>query len=142
LNYASVYDAVNAISRAHPLYGISLSAPQDASRRAAAAVAAHDVLTALYPAQKTNLDHQLAADLAGIPAGPAKQAGIQAGAQAPATSSPCARTTARTPPRRPTPPPANPATIGRPHPDFKAPEFTHWGNVTPFLLHTGHQFRG
>ncbi|MER5628301.1 hypothetical protein ABT061_45515 [Streptosporangium sp. NPDC002544] len=29
-----------------------------------------------------------------------------------------------------------------PHPDFKAPEFPHWGNVTPFLLHTGHQFRG
>ncbi|HXA62737.1 MAG TPA: hypothetical protein VNW94_26615 [Streptosporangiaceae bacterium] len=28
------------------------------------------------------------------------------------------------------------------HPDFKAPEFTHWGNVTPFLLHTGRQFRG
>jgi len=41
----------------------------------------------MYPAQKTNLDHQLAADLAWHPAGPAKQAGIQAGAQAPATSS-------------------------------------------------------
>ncbi|MEU0480303.1 hypothetical protein ABZ260_14105 [Streptosporangium sp. NPDC006013] len=90
----------------------------------------------MYPAQKTNLDHQSAADLAWHPAGPAKQAGIQAGAQAPATSSPCARTTARTPPR-PTPPPANPATTG-----LKAPEFTRWGNVPPFLLHTGHQFRG
>ncbi|MET8050359.1 hypothetical protein ABZU75_22455 [Streptosporangium sp. NPDC005286] len=28
------------------------------------------------------------------------------------------------------------------YPDFKAPEFTRWGNVTPFLLHTGHRFRG
>jgi predicted lipoprotein with Yx(FWY)xxD motif len=138
---AAVYDAVNAISRAHTLYGISLTAPRDASRPAAAAAAAHDTLTALYPARKTSLDHQLATDLAAIPAGRAKQEGIQVGAQAAhailalrahdgADATPPPYTTTGKPgDYRPTPP------------DFKAPEFTHWGNVTPFVLHTGHQFR-
>ncbi|MCW2945414.1 MAG: hypothetical protein JWR24_2131 [Actinoallomurus sp.] len=139
---AAVYDAVNAISRAHTLYGISLTAPRDASRPAAAAAAAHDTLTALYPARKTSLNQQLASDLAGIPNGRAKQEGIQVGAQAAhailalrahdgadATPPPPYTTTGKPGDYRPTPP------------AFKAPEFTHWGNVTPFLLRTGHQFR-
>lgn len=138
---AAVYDAVDAISRAHPLYGISLAAPRDASRPAAAAAAAHDTLTVLYPAQKTSLDHQLATDLAGIPDGRAKQEGIQVGTQAAhailalrahdgADATPLPYTTTGKPgDYRPTPP------------AFEAPVFTNWGNVTPFVLHTGHQFR-
>ncbi|MGI5231829.1 hypothetical protein [Actinoallomurus sp. CA-142502] len=138
---AAVYDAVNAISRAHTLYGISLTAPRDASRPAAAAAAAHDTLTALYPARKTSLDQQLVGDLAGIPNGRAKQEGIQVGARAAhgilalrahdgADATPPRYTTTGKPgDYRPTPP------------AFKTPEFTHWGNVAPFLLRTGHQFR-
>lgn len=138
---AAVYDAVNAISRTHPLYGIKLSAPQSASRPAAAAVAAHDVLIALYPAQKTSLDQQLATDLAGIPAGRAKQDGVQAGSQAArevlalrardgADAAPPPYTTTGQPgDYRPTPP------------AYKAPEYTQWGKVTPFVLHAGNQFR-
>ncbi|MGI5488348.1 phosphatase PAP2 family protein [Microtetraspora malaysiensis] len=138
---AAVYDAVNAISRAHPLYGSSLTAPRDASRPAAAAVAAHDTLTALYPAHKASLDSQLSNDLAGIPDGRAKQEGIKIGAQAArAIIALRAHDGADA-----TPPPYS--TTGKPGdyrstpPAFKAPEFTHWGNVTPFLLRTGHQFR-
>ncbi|MFJ2032829.1 phosphatase PAP2 family protein [Streptosporangium sp. NPDC087985] len=138
---AAVYDAVDAISRAHALYGISLAAPQDASRPAAAAVAAHDTLTALYPARKTSLNHQLSTDLARVPDGHAKQEGIKVGAQAAqailalrahdgADATPPPYTTTGKPgDYRPTPP------------AFHEPEFTHWGNVTPFVLRTGHEFR-
>ncbi|MEV7005189.1 phosphatase PAP2 family protein [Streptosporangium sp. NPDC051022] len=138
---AAVYDAVNAISRAHPLYGPDLTAPQDASRPAAAAEAAHDTLTVLYPAHKADLDRRLSTDLAGIPDGRAKQEGVKVGAQAAraiitlrahdgadATPPPYV-TTGKPGDYRPTPP------------AFKAPEFTQWGKVTPFLLRTGHQFR-
>ncbi|MFF3669556.1 phosphatase PAP2 family protein [Microtetraspora malaysiensis] len=138
---AAVYDAVNAISRAHPLYGPSLTAPRDASRPAAAAAAAHDTLTALYPAHKAELDRQLSSDLAGIPDGRAKQEGIKVGVQAArAIIALRAHDGADA-----TPPPY--ATTGKPGdyrstpPAFKAPEFTHWGKVTPFLIRTGHQFR-
>ncbi|MCC5575434.1 phosphatase PAP2 family protein [Microtetraspora sp. AC03309] len=138
---AAVYDAVNAISRAHPLYGPSLTAPRDASRPAAAAAAAHGALTALYPAHKTSLDRQLSTDLADIPDGRAKQEGINVGAQAArAIIALRAHDGADA-----TPPPY--ATTGKPGdyrstpPAFKAPEFTNWGKVTPFLLRTGHQFR-
>ncbi|GAA2087392.1 phosphatase PAP2 family protein [Actinomadura alba] len=138
---AAVYNAVNAISRAHPTYGVSLTAPRDASRPAAAAAAAHDTLTALYPAQKAKLDQQLTTDLAAIPAGRAKQEGIKAGAQAARgildlrahdgadVTPPPYTTTGKPGDYRPTPP------------AFKAPEFTQWGNVKPFVLHAGHQFR-
>ncbi|MEU0486043.1 phosphatase PAP2 family protein [Streptosporangium sp. NPDC006013] len=138
---AAVYDAVNAISRAHPLYGTGFTAPQDASRPAAAATAAHDTLTALYPARKPSLDRQLAADLTGIPDGRAKQEGIRVGAQAAqailtlrahdgADATPPPYTSTGKPgDYRPTPP------------DFDPPVFTHWGKVTPFVLHTGDQFR-
>jgi hypothetical protein len=139
---AAVYDAVNTISRAHPTYGgVSLTAPRDASRPAAAAAAAHDTLTALYPAQKARLDQQLTTDLAAIPAGRAKQEGIQVGAQA-------ARgilelrahdgTAAAPPPYTAT---DNPGDYRPTPPGNKEPEFTHWGNVKPFVLHTGHLFR-
>ncbi|MEU0565417.1 phosphatase PAP2 family protein [Nonomuraea sp. NPDC005983] len=138
---AAVYDAVNAISRAHPLYGSSLAAPRDASRPAAAAVAAHDTLAALYPARKASLDRQLSTDLAGVPDDRAKQEGIKVGAQAAhAIIALRAHDGANA-----TPPPY--ATTGKPGdfrptpPAFKAPEFTHWGKVTPFVLRTGHQFR-
>ncbi|GAB3988434.1 vanadium-dependent haloperoxidase [Actinoallomurus acanthiterrae] len=138
---AAVYDAVNAISRAHPVYGIALTAPRDASRPAAAAEAAHDTLVALYPERKAELDRQLTADLAAIPAGHAKQEGIRVGSQAAHgilalrahdgadAVPPPYTTTGRPGDYRPTPP------------GFKPPEFTGWGKVTPFLLTTGHQFR-
>src|SRR6478736_3600454 len=48
----AVFDAVNAIVRAHGSYLPGLHAPSSASADAAAAAAAHDVLIALLPSQK------------------------------------------------------------------------------------------
>ena len=93
---AAVYDAVNAIKGGHDPYLPGLKAATSASKGAAAATAAHDVLiglvnqaptTATLTAQvkadiKTRLDAQYASSLAEIPAGQAKTKGIEVGAAA------------------------------------------------------------
>jgi hypothetical protein len=79
---AAVYDAVDAIDPDHPQYLLHLKASQAASQDAAAAQAAHDVLTAMFPTFADALDQQLATDLATIGPSWARTAGIQAGSQA------------------------------------------------------------
>src|SRR5260370_2300124 len=60
LMHAAIYDAVNAIDRAHKPYLVSLEhISRSASQDAAAAAAAHEVLIQLYPAFQTMLDAQL-----------------------------------------------------------------------------------
>jgi hypothetical protein len=65
--HAAVFDAMNAIRPHYTRAIVSFRAKGYASREAAAAQAAHDVLLALFPAQQANLDAQLAASLAQIP---------------------------------------------------------------------------
>jgi hypothetical protein len=64
---AAVFDAMNAIRPFYTPAMVSITAKGYASREAAAAQAAHDVLLALFPAQQANLDAQLAASLSQIP---------------------------------------------------------------------------
>src|SRR5690349_9676304 len=67
--HAAIYDAVNAIDRSHEPYLVELSrVPAAASKEAAASVAAHDVLSAFYPAFQATLDSQLSSELAALPA--------------------------------------------------------------------------
>jgi len=62
--HGAVYDAVNAIDGRREGYLMSAgTASPCASREAAAATAAHDVLLSIVPAQKTTLDAQLATSL-------------------------------------------------------------------------------
>ncbi|HEY2817017.1 MAG TPA: vanadium-dependent haloperoxidase [Casimicrobiaceae bacterium] len=63
---AAMFDAMNAIRPYYTPAMVSITAKGYASRDAAAAQAAHDVLLALFPAQQTNLDAKLAASLAQI----------------------------------------------------------------------------
>jgi hypothetical protein len=70
---AAVYDAVNDIDRSYTVYFADVQASHGASLEAAGAQAAHDVLTALFPAQQPTFDATLAADLANIPPGRAQQ---------------------------------------------------------------------
>jgi len=62
----AVFDALNSIDHAYQPYLIELSGSPNASREAAIAQAAHDVLLALYPGQRTALDASLAATLSGV----------------------------------------------------------------------------
>jgi hypothetical protein len=65
--HAAVFDAMNAIRPYYTPAMVSITAKGYASREAAAAQAAHDVLLALFPAQQANLDAALAESLAQIP---------------------------------------------------------------------------
>ena len=66
-------DAVTSITRAAPSYRFRVPAPRGARPDAAADQAAHDVLTALYPALKAGPDQLLASELAAIPDSRGKQ---------------------------------------------------------------------
>jgi hypothetical protein len=65
--HAAVFDAMNAIRPYYTPAMVSITAKGYASRDAAAAQAAHDVLLALFPVQQAELDAKLAASLAQIP---------------------------------------------------------------------------
>ena len=65
--HAAMFDAMNAIRPYYTPAMVSIRAKGYASREAAAAQAAHDVLLALFPAQQADLDAKLAASLAQIP---------------------------------------------------------------------------
>lgn len=79
LVHVAVFDALNSIDRVYHPFVVEVTASPTASRAAAAAQAAHDVLVALYPSQRTALDAALATTLAGLPA-EAAQEGSRVGA--------------------------------------------------------------
>jgi hypothetical protein len=75
----AMYDAVNSIDRRDRPFALSVHAPHGASKDAAAASAAHDVLTHYFPAQAPIFDAALSASLAAIPDGQSKTDGIDVG---------------------------------------------------------------
>src|SRR5438034_4132202 len=68
--HAAMFDAMNGIRAEYTPAMVSVHGKGDASREAAGAQAAHDVLVALFPAQQAALDANLAATLLQIPADP------------------------------------------------------------------------
>jgi len=139
--HAAIYDAVNAIDRSHDPYLIFARAPRDASETAAADAAAHTVLTGLYPGQQAMLDTTYSAELAKVADGPAKDAGVHLGVQV-ALDLLAIRAgdgSAVTPP--PFVPGTNPGNFRPTPPNFPSAVFTTWGQVTPFVLDNGNQFR-
>ncbi len=139
--HAAIYDAVNSIDRAHEPYLISVGAPRSASETAAAAAAAHAALVGLYPAQQSALDADYANELAQVTDGPAKDKGTRLGefvardllalrANDGSNVTPIPFVAGTDPgDYRPTPP------------NFPAPVFTAWGQITPFVLDRGDRFR-
>jgi len=138
--HAAIYDAVVSITRDEPSYLFSVPAPRQARIDAAAAQAAHDSLTPLYPRLQPELDTLLASQLAAIPDGKPKQDGIQVGTDVAArlVANRANDGSAAVPPPfvagtqpgdyRPTPP------------NFPAPVFTGWSNVRPFVIDSSSQF--
>jgi len=86
MTQGAVYDAVNSIDKTYEPYLQTASAPASASKDAAVATAAYRVLTGLSPAlpalPRAQLDAAYASDLAAIPDGAAKSAGVAAGEDA------------------------------------------------------------
>jgi membrane-associated phospholipid phosphatase len=139
--HAAIYDAVNAIDRTHEPYLISVRAPRDASETAAADAAAHTALVGLYPGQQSMLDADYTAELAKVADGPARDKGIRLGEQV-ASDLLAIRAndgSSVTPP--PFVPGTGPGDYQPTPPNFPTPVFTAWGQVTPFVLDRGDQFR-
>lgn len=81
--HAAIFDAVNAIDRSYssylPTLNLSPFQTAGASLVAAAAAAAHQALSVLYPTQQAEFDAQLARSLAEVPDGIAENRGIDIG---------------------------------------------------------------
>jgi hypothetical protein len=141
--HAAIYDAVNAIDRSHESYLVELARiPATASQDAAASVAAHDVLSALYPAFQATLDAQLSQELTALPADANTTQGEDVGHAVAAAildlrrddgsaAQPIPFSFVNAPGRYQSTPPNFPP----------QPQFTHWSHVTPFVLAGAGQFR-
>ncbi len=80
--HIAMFEVVNAIVGGYQSYVGLASAPADTSRSAAIAQAAHDTLSALFPSQKATFDQLLAEDLNKIDEGLPKTNGIFIGRKA------------------------------------------------------------
>lgn len=139
--HAAIYDAVNTIDRGHEPYLISVRAPRSASETAAADAAAHAVLLALYPAQQAALATDYTAELAQVPGGPAKDKGVQLGERVAADLLAIRAGDGSSVVPPPFVPGVDPGDYQPTPPNFAPPVFTSWGQVTPFVLDRGDQFR-
>ena len=139
---AAVYNAVVGITRRYELYNWNTRGPRAASPQAAAAVAAHDVLLEYFPASQVRLDTALAASLAEIPDGPAKQQGIRYGERAADRLIELREDDGRFAPVTFDPPVPLPPGVWRPTPPAFAPFFDPWmAKMQPLLLDSPSQFR-
>lgn len=140
--HAAIYDAVNAIDRTHTLFLVHVTgASRQASQEAAAAAAAHRVLTELYPKLKEMLDARLQESLTQIPEGPHKKSGISIGQTVAERILALRSNDGSGAQPLPFEPGKNPGDYQPTPPNFAQPVFTHWPRVTPFTLKRADQFR-
>lgn len=146
ITHIAMFDAVNAVVGGYVSYSGLAPARSGTSLEAAVAQAAHDTLVASFPSQKAILDQKLTAALGQIEAGTPKTDGIALGRRAAAAV--LARRvddgsdyveprvgsdflTSNAPGKwRQDPISLGPIALG-----------AHWGDVQPFVLLTGSQFR-
>jgi membrane-associated phospholipid phosphatase len=139
--HAAIYDAVNSIDRTHQPYLIAVRAPRDASETAAADAAARTALIGLYPSQQTAIDAVYTAELAKVADGPAKDKGVLLGQQVASDLLAIRANDGSNLTAPPFVPGTNPGDYRPTPPNFPTPVFTTWGQVTPFVLDRGDQFR-
>ena len=138
--HAAIYDAVVSVTGGRP-YLFAERAKRGARPDAAAASAAHDTLAALYPSAAGQIDGLLATELGAMPDGSGKTEGVDAG-RAVAARLLAARADDGALAVGPPPAPGSAPGAYRPTPPKLAPPvFTHWGQVRPFVLTDGAQFR-
>jgi hypothetical protein len=137
--HAAIYDAVNGIERRYTPYLADIAAPPGASREAAAAAAAHGVLSRFFWPQIPIFDAALEVSLAAIPDGAAKTDGLAVGREAAdkilarRANDGSGKTLAYTHQTGPGMYQATP-------PVDAAPVMPHWVSVEPFTLKAANQF--
>jgi hypothetical protein len=140
MTHAAIHDALNAIDRRYQPY--ALFSPTDivASPDAAVAAAAYGVLVHEMPSQQVTLDAEFQAALSSIPDGDAKTRGVLIGEAAAATIIALRSNDGST--SLVTYTPGTELGAWQPTPPGFFPALApHWGNVTPFALSSGSQFR-
>jgi membrane-associated phospholipid phosphatase len=138
--HAAIYDAVNAVYRTHRSYRVQADAPADTSAEAAAAVAAHRALLALYPKRIDCFDKALDETLADILEGEGKTNGMLLGKDV-AERLLAWRRGDRANHRTAYTPGSEPGRWRPTPPGFKVALMPQWPSVTCFCMKTGSQFR-
>ena len=77
--HVAMSDAINTVQNRYTRVVATIPVAPDASAEAAAAAAARQILTQIYPEQKAKIEEAYAASLKAIPDGPAKSKGIKLG---------------------------------------------------------------
>jgi membrane-associated phospholipid phosphatase len=140
--HASIFDAVNNIDGTYSPYLVRLSdVSRLASQPAAADQAAHDVLVALYPTFQTTLDAELEQDLAQIPEGHDKAAGVTVGQKVAAEILAFRSTDGANVTLPPYVPGNQPGNYQFTPPNGAPADFIQWPQVTPFALARADEFR-
>jgi hypothetical protein len=132
----SVFEAVNAITGRYPAYRARLVPAPGASVEAAVAAATRTALSKLMPAQQTAIDADYQAQLATIPDGPAKAAGVTVGEQAGAAIVALCADDGMVAPDL-----YRPATTVGVYVPTTIPAVAHWGKRRPWVMTRGDQFR-
>ncbi len=136
----AVFEAVNAIIGDYEPYLGTITAPAGASPDAAVVAAAHRTLVTLHPGSVLTLDAARAASLAMIPDGQSKVDGIAVGESA-AAALLALRSSDGAGAVVPYTPGTNPGDWQPTPPAFAPAAFVGWGQVTPFAMLYGSQFR-
>lgn len=138
--HAAIYDAVNAIDKTHEVYFVEAPVKYPVSREAAAAAAAHRILTTLFPDESDIYDEELDSTLSRISNQKAKKHGIALGRYV-ADAIIEWRSDDGSDLMAPYDPKIRPG-IWRPTPPaFADPVGTNWLYVTPFAMTSAAQFR-
>lgn len=135
----AVFDAANTFDLTYRPYATRVNAPAGASRDAAVAQAAHDVLVAMYPSLRQTIDDALATVMTGI-APEAARAGAAVGAKVAAATLELRSGDgwSRTPPVLELP--SLPGYWTPTPPGNAAATFTHYPDVTGFVVPNGRHF--
>lgn len=133
--HVAMFDAVNSIDRRYTPYRVQVSSTAGTSREAAAA-AAHFALVRLYPDQVKDFESFYQTSLAAVPDGGPKSNGIQLGEQVAAEI-----LTLRAQDGVDAPNTYRSYTAAGTYVPTTLPVASSWGQVTPFALKEGSQFR-
>lgn len=134
--HIAMFEALNSIEPRYTPYRVRLSVEPGASRDAAAATAAHRILTRAYPDQAKDFDKALEASLATVADGEAKAAGTRLGEQAAS-----AILQERSSDGADAADSYRPFTIAGRYVPTQIPAAVTWPGVRPFGLKSGSQFR-
>lgn len=134
--HVAMFEAVNAIERRYTPYRVHVSPAAGTSREVAAAAAAHVALVRLYPDQAKDFERLYQTALAAVPDGAPKSNGIQLGEQV-ATE----LLALRAQDGADAPNTYRPFTTAGTYVPTALPVASSWGQVTPFALEEGSQFR-